>query len=689
MGGPGQGAGRFGPAAATQGTAKLYDRSWWTLLSYDNSKPRPRLDRQLLKRILTYAWPHRWSVLIVLVTIVFIALLDLIPPLLYRDLIDNVLPQKNGTRLNMVALAMIAIPVASGGISVIQRFYSAKAGEGIIYDLRQQMYDHLQKMSLRFFTHTKSGEIISRFNSDVVGAQGAITGTIPNIVTNIVILVSTLAVMLTIEWRLTLLSVAVVPLFILPAKRVAGVLRDIRRTAMEQNAEMSNIVNETLTINGALLVKTFGTAQRESDHFRATNAAVAEIGRRRAQVGQWFFMAMGISGAIGTAVVYWAGGWMVLNDTITTGTIVAFVAYLFRLYGPISSLSNIQVEFAQSMVSFERVFEYLDKAVEIEEKDDAVVLEDVRGEVTFEHVTFAYGEAGAKAIMPGAEDDAAEAEVSGELAGAVVPASAQQPAQMAPEDEGFEEEDLDEEAAQPSSAMARLWAVEDVSFTVEPGQLVALVGPSGAGKTTMTYLLPRLYDPTGGRILIDGHELRDVTLESLAKQIGVVTQETYLFHDTVRANLMYARPEASEEEMEDACRAAYIHDRIMEYPEGYDTIVGERGYRMSGGEKQRLAIARVILKDPRILVLDEATSHLDSQSEAWIQAALEPLMQGRTSIVIAHRLSTVQAADMVLVMNRGRLVEQGTHAELLALGGLYARLYETQFRREPEPLPTA
>jgi ATP-binding cassette subfamily B protein len=633
----------------------MYNHSWWSLISYDKSKPRPVVDRALLKRIFAYAWPYRYSVLIVLVTIVAIALLELVPPLLYRDLIDNVIPDRNYRRLNVVALGMIGIPVVSGLIGVLQRYYSAKAGEGIIFDLRQEMYEHLQKMGLRFFTNTKSGDIISRFTSDVVGAQGAITGTLPNIVTNSVVLISTLAVMLTIEWRLTLLSVAVVPLFLIPAKRVAGILRGIRRNAMEYNAEMSNIVNETLTINGALLVKTFGSGSRERAHFADVNLKTANIGRRRAQVGQWFFMGLAISGAIGTAVVYYTGGLMALNDTITVGTIVAFVAYLSRLYGPISALSNVQVEFVQSMVSFERVFEYLDQPIEVQEKKDAVKLDNVAGRVHFENVTFGYG--------------AAEAV-----------------AEMADADGALDEDALDENGAEAKrrSPLGRLWAVDDVSFTVEPGQLVALVGPSGAGKTTITYLLPRLYDPTGGHISIDGIDLRDVTLESLANQIGMVTQETYLFHDTVLANLRYARPEATQEEIEEACRAAYIYDRIMAFPEGFATVVGERGYRMSGGEKQRLAIARVILKNPRIMVMDEATSHLDSQSEAYIQAALEPLMEGRTSFVIAHRLSTVLAADNILVMDKGRLVEQGTHAELVAQGGLYAELYETQFRRDLE-----
>ena len=636
----------------------MYDRSWWSYIAYDKSQGKARIDRALLRRIFTYAWPHRFGVLMVLVTIVATSLLGLIPPLLYRDLIDNVLPQGNVRRLNLVALGMIGIPVITGLLSVVQRHYSARAGEGIIYDLRQQLYEHLQAMSLRFFTHTKAGEIISRLNSDVVGAQSAITGTLPGIITNVVVLGSTLFVMFTIDWRLTLLSVVVVPLFILPARRVGNILRDIRRQAMEQNATMSTIINETLSINGALIVKTFGSGTRENARFGTANAAVRDIGLRRAQVGQWFFMGLSMAGSIGTALVYWAGGHLVLDDVITTGTIVAFVAYLARLYSPISALSNVQVEFAGSMVSFERVFEYLDRPIEIQERPGAIALEQVAGRVEFQDVSFAYG---------GADAPASEAPAVATSAGV----------------NGADAEEEQEDELKPGAA--RLWALRDVSFTIEPGQLVALVGPSGAGKTTVTYLLPRLYDPTSGRITLDGPDLRDLKLESLAAQIGMVTQETYLFHDTVKANLLYARPDASDAQIEDACRAAFIHDRILAMPEGYATIVGERGYRMSGGEKQRLAIARVILKDPRLLVLDEATSHLDSQSESYIQAALQPLMAGRTSLVIAHRLSTILAADKILVMREGRLVEQGTHAELLAANGLYAELYETQFRPEVEP----
>jgi ATP-binding cassette subfamily B protein len=632
----------------------MHGGGWWSYLRYDESKGRPRVDSRLLRRVLAYARPYWGYVLSILLAITATSLLGLIPPLLYRDLIDNVLPEGDMARLNVLALAMIGIPLLSGLIGVGQRYLSARMGEGIIFDLRQEMYAHMQKMSLRFFTHTKSGEVISRFTNDVVGAQSAVTGTLPNITTNVITLVSTLAVMVSIEWRLALLSVVVLPLFLLPARRVGRILRRIRRQAMEYNADMSSHITETLGINGALLVKTFGRQRQEVERFRETNRSVRDIGVRRALVGRWFFLGLGIASAIGTALIYWAGGHLVLSGAITVGTIVAFAAYLVRLYGPISALSNVQVEFATSMVSFERVFEYLDLPIEIEDRAGATELDSVDGLVRFEDVSFTYL----------SDPDSPEA--------------------------SFPQPDLhDEEETKPSElanamgpAASRRWALADLSFEIEPGQLVALVGPSGAGKTTITYLLPRLYDPTRGRITLDGQGLRDVTQESLALQIGMVTQETYLFHDTIRANLLYASPDATQDELEAACRAANIHEFIANLPDGYDTLVGERGYRLSGGEKQRLAIARVILKDPGILILDEATSHLDSSSEALIQAALEPLLEGRTSLVIAHRLSTILAADKILVLDGGRLVEEGTHADLMVKDGLYAHLYQTQFGTE-------
>ncbi|MBS1254051.1 MAG: putative multidrug export ATP-binding/permease protein [Anaerolineales bacterium] len=622
---------------------------WWAFLRYDESKGKPQVDRALLKRVFGYARPYWKQAGLMLAGILASSLIQLIPPLLYRDLIDNVLPSGDITRLNLLAVAMIAVPIVGGLIDVGQRYLSARVGEGVIYDLRQQMYDHLQHMSIRFFTDTKSGEIISRFNNDVVGAQSAITGTLPNIITNVITLVTTFGIMISIEWRLAVLSVAVLPLFLIPTRRVGRILRDIRRRAMEYNADMSSMISETLSINGALLVKTFGRQRDEIGRFRDVNRKVRDIGVRRAMIGRWFFLGLGIAGAIGTALIYWFGGHLVLRDSITIGTIVAFAAYLNRLYQPISALSNVQVEFASSMVSFERVFEYLDLPQEIQDKPHAVELDTVDGRIRFEDVSFSY-QAGDRGPDTGVAAGNGRRDGGDEV---------------------------------PGDVYSRQWALRHISFEVEPGQLVALVGPSGAGKTTVTYLFPRLYDPTEGRILLDGHDLRDVTQESLARQIGMVTQETYLFHDTVRANLLYANPDATNAELEAACRAANIHDFIAALPDGYDTVVGERGYRLSGGEKQRLAIARVILKDPRILVLDEATSHLDSQSEALIQEALERIMEERTSLVIAHRLSTILVADKILVLDRGRIVEQGAHRDLLRRAGLYAELYETQFDRKP------
>ncbi len=627
-------------------------RGWWALISQDDSKGRPSVDRTLLKRVYAYARPYLGWMVLVLVIILITSLIQLVPPLLYRDLFDNVIPNKDFNRLLWLSAGMIGIPLTASFLDVAQRYFSAKLGEGVIHDLRQQLYEHLQNMSLRFFTHTRRGEIVSRLNSDVIGAQSAVTNTLPNLVTNTFSLISTLIVMFSIEWRLTLLSVIVLPLFLLPVRRIGRILRDIRRQGMEYNADMSSMIAETLTINGALLVKTFGRQKFEKERFKDVNVKVRDIGIRRALVGRWFFVGLGVAATIGTGLVYGVGGYLAILETISTGTIVAFVAYLIRLYMPISALSNIQVEFITSMVSFERVFEYLDLPIEIEDSPYAVVLKDVSGHIRFENVSFDYMAANERLGIDISSNGGREKE--------------------------------DEET--PVFIPTRRFALKGLDFEIQPGQLVALVGPSGAGKTTLTYMLPRLYDPTEGSIYIDAHNLRDVTQRSIADQMGIVTQETYLFHDSIRRNLTYARPEATEQELIQAAKAANIYDLIQKLPNGFDTVVGERGYRMSGGEKQRLAIARVVLKNPRILILDEATSHLDSTSEALIQQALVPLMTGRTSLVIAHRLSTILAADKILVMDEGRLVEQGTHAELIAHGGLYAQLYETQFRSQTEPL---
>ena len=628
--------------------------NWWSFIRYDEEQDRPEVSRALLQRVARYARPYWTSVMVMLGTIVTISLLSLLPPLLLRDLIDRALPQKDAARLNLLALGMVAVPLANGLIGVAQRYASSRVGEGIIFDLRCAVYAHMQGMSLRFFTRTRAGELMSRLNNDVVGAQGAITGTLVTLISNTVSLALTLAVMLSLEWRLTLLAVAILPLFILPARRIGRTLRSLTRQAMDQNARMNAQMNETLNISGALLAKVFGRQRMEVERFRERAAGVRDTGVRSAVIGRWFFLGLSLVSALGTALVFWLGGHLVLRGAFSVGTIVAFSAYLANLYGPLMALTNARVDFATSMVSFERVFEVLDLPAEIRDRPGAIDLARVDGHVRFEGVSFSYGEAESGA--GGLEE---VRRFSWHASIDYPPSGARRPAG---------------EEAGPVR-----YALQDVSFEIRPGEVAALVGPSGAGKTTITYLLPRLYDPTGGAVRLDGHDLRDLSLESLARHIGMVTQETYLFHDTLRNNLLYARPQATQAEVEAACRAANIHDFIAGLPEGYETQVGERGYRLSGGEKQRVAIARVILKDPRVLILDEATSHLDSQSEALIQQAMELVMRGRTSLVIAHRLSTVMGADRILVIDGGQVVEQGKHADLLSRSGLYARLYSTQF----------
>ncbi len=617
---------------------------------------KPNLTWPLIKRVLGYAVPYRLMLVVMLVLILAGSGLQLISPLIFREMIDKTIPAGDVKRLIFLSCALLIVALLSGAVTVVQRRLSSSMGEGVIRDLRMALYTHLQRMSLRFFVNTRVGELMSRLNNDVVGAQNAVTNTLIQMISNLVQAAVLVGIMLAMEWRLTLISLVVLPFFIFTVRKLSTLLRDLVRKQLEANASMNAMMNETLNIGGALLVKLFGRQKLEIDRFEKRANEVKEQGVLRAQAGSIFIGISGILIAVGMALVYGLGGYYVIEGAFSVGTIVAFSSYLINLYGTIQILSNAPVDFMSSIVSFERVFEVIDLPPEIEEQPDAVELKNVKGEIRFKHVTFTY-QNGDEHLLSDVHRYGSMDSVSAVLS----------------KSEHVEEEE--------TKSQARGNALEDVSFCVEPGKLVALVGPSGAGKTTLTYLIPRLYDPTSGSISIDGVDLRHATLSSLSAQIGMVTQETYLFHDTIRTNLLYSRLDASQADLEEACRAANIHNFINELPEKYDTVVGERGYRLSGGEKQRLSIARVILKDPRILVLDEATSSLDSESEALIQDALKRVMHNRTSIVIAHRLSTILAADIIMVIDRGRVVERGTHSELIEENGVYAHLYRTQFRK--------
>jgi len=599
----------------------------------------------LVRRVLQFARPYRAMLIGFLVIIVLEALIALIPVLLFKRIVDLLnAGSTDRQQINVLAAFIVAAAVATAALSFFDRWWSSRIGEGIIYDLRVKLFDHVQRLPIAFFTRTQTGALISRMNNDVIGAQRAVTGTLGTVVSNIVVLVTTLTAMFILQWQITLVALVLLPIFVIPAKRIGRKMQAITRRGFELNAGMNTQMTERLNVSGAQLVKLFGSYEGEAGAFADRAGQVRDVGVRGAMYGRTFFIALGLVGAIGTAAVYGIGGNLVISGAIELGTLVAMAAFVTQIYNPLTSLTNARVDIMTAFVSFDRVFEILDLANAIEDRPDATVLTDPAGRIEIDDVWFGYPAASVVSLAS-----------------------------------------LEAEGGRPLSEQAGEPVLKGISAAIVPGQLVALVGPSGAGKTTVSSLIPRLYEVTSGSIRIDGIDVRDLTQQSLHDAIGVVSQDPHLFHESILANLRYARPEATDDEIIAACRAAQIHDVIAGLPEGYDTLVGERGHRLSGGEKQRLAIARMLLKDPAVVILDEATSHLDSENEQLVQEALTTALSGRTSIVIAHRLSTITAADQILVLEHGEIVERGTHQALLDAEGLYADLYRTLVRGESMP----
>jgi ATP-binding cassette subfamily B protein len=589
-----------------------------------------KVNRSSMRRVVVFARPYSSSIIGFLISILVAAAIALVPPLLFRTIVDTAIPAGDKRRIVILTIILVVVAMGDAILSIVQRWYSSRIGEGLIYDLRVALFDKVQNMPIAFFTRTQTGALISRLNNDVVGAQTAVTGTLGSVVSNVVVLVTTLGAMLALEWRLTVLSLVVLPVFIIPARRVGVRLQDISREQMGLNASMNTQMTERFNVSGAMLVKLFGRHREEVDAFSGRASRVRDIGVTGAMYGRVFFVALGLVGALGAVAIYGVGAFMVISGGITIGTLVAMAAFVQRIYQPLTGLTNARLEVMTALVSFERVFEVLDAPVAITDRPRAIDIVKPLGNIEFDHVAFRY--------PPGASVSIASLELAGVMQGS--------------------DPDTD--------------VLVDVSLRVDAGSTVAIVGTSGAGKTTLAMLIARMYDVTSGVVRLDSNDVRDLTGVSLRAAIGVVSQDPHMFHETIKANLLYARPNATSEEMINACKQAQIHDVIASLPDAYDTVVGERGYRLSGGEKQRLAIARLLLKDPAVMILDEATSHLDNESELLVQQALEAAMHNRTSIVIAHRLSTIRDADRIVVLDQGRVTEQGTHDELMLLNGFYA-----------------